>query len=246
MTGKLIKPFSCDKSDEKDRYLPLSIALNTILSEFGDVAFGTLLVPNATEGKEQVIYSPNDPTVIESKHLHTIGYHKPDIVGMFVSSLCKIYKKFEESEYKDFAKLISDNSLIDEAEQKPDWKDAIQTWELKVDKPKLVYEEHTWTLDEVSHSSDQSSAKANLKRTKADNNDNKGNPALKKSCVIWPAAGQSARPSIRPRNTTTRTPLPKITHDVHCGFYGIDRLTASWTIMHCTVLLLKGECTLCH
>lgn len=215
------------------------------MSDFGDTAFGPLPIPNATEGKEQILYSPNDPNVIKSKYLHTDGYHKPDIIGMPLSLYCKIYTEYEKSDCIEMEELISNNALSKtKASRKPVWKDPRQTWELKVDEPKLVYEEYTWTVDEILHPVDQPPAKANLKRTFADVDVKHGSPVptSKRSCASRSAATHSARPSIRPENAPPLEPIPTLHPDDQCAFYAVDRLTASWTIMHSTVILLTGGC----
>lgn len=241
-SGKLIKPFSCGQPIEKDRYMPLSIAINAIMREFADTAFGPLPIPNAMEGEEQILYSPNDPNVIESKHLHAVGHHKPDIIGMPLSSYCDIYTEYEKANSEDMEELIAKNALRNtKASRKPIWKDPRQTWELKVEEPKLVYEEYTWTVDEILHPVEQPPAKANLKRTLADVDVKHGNPAPKKSCASRSAATHSARPSIRPENAPPPDPIPTLQPDDQCGIYAVDRLTASWTIMYTTVILLTGE-----
>ena len=59
---------SSEKKLEKERYHPISKALNAILSEFRDKAYGDIPVPEVSES-EEVAYMPNDPVTIESSHL---------------------------------------------------------------------------------------------------------------------------------------------------------------------------------
>lgn len=231
------------REDRRDGSVPSSFkCLNTILTEFEHKAFGSLPIPSSTDDKDKIIFTPNDPIVIESKHLHATGYTKPDIVGMHLSSLRDIYQEHQKCNFKDMARLISESTLRKaKPSRKPVWRDPKQVWELKVKQKKPKFTEGWWSAVEIMHSADQSSSKATLKRANSDADVNNGNPAPKKSCASRPAASQSARPSIRPRNAAPLKRLPKLTYDDQCAFYAIDRLTASWTIMNCTVILLEGS-----
>ena len=132
---------------EKDRYLPISSSLNAILSEFRDKAYKDIPAPKLREN-EELLYIPNDPTTIESKHLKdadiTPAERKPDVIGVFVPFLRNMFDEdgIEDYDFDAMATGIVREEFATKGRKescKPTWGDVQQTWELKNTNKKMEF-----------------------------------------------------------------------------------------------------------
>ena len=158
---------SCSSQNEKGRYVPLSKMLNTILMEFRDKEYSIIPRPNSHDNKEEIVFLPNDPTVIKSHYLirdtrnpdvqKSFPKRKPDIIGVFLSHLCE---KYREHKYADFSTVVEEigEGGIPKKETgegaaatnlHTTWKDIHLTWELKRKLNLKRPAKKEWTVDGV-------------------------------------------------------------------------------------------------
>ena len=249
---------------EKDRYLPISSSLNAILSEFRDKAYKDIPAPKLREN-EELLYIPNDPTTIESKHLKdadiTPAERKPDVIGVFVPFLRNMFDQdgIEDYNHDAMVTAIGQGKLVAKGGKgscKPTWGDVQQTWELKNTNKKMEFpgEDAVWNTEDIlnrSHdqpvkepSKPKTKTKQPVKRGREGDDDTQKRPN-KKSC-----GGSSQTPSIFTEGEGSASSFSlsgppesdrSLNHDVQCAFYAIERLRAAWFITHSTVTLLTGN-----
>ena len=252
---------SSEKKLEKDRYHPISKALNAILREFRGKAYGDIPVPELREN-EEVVYMPNDPATIESSHLKgeriARADRKPDVIGVFVPFFREMFEgnNVADFDFKDVVTEIGKTHFSKTKRNfscKPTWKDVQQTWELKNagKEMKFPVENATWNTGDILNRPHyqmeevQAKPEENPAKRGRDEEDDTQKPPKKKSCGGSSCVsslfneGEGSASGLNmfgpPGNDTTLTP------DVQCAFYAIERLRAAWFITHSTVMLLTGD-----
>ena len=252
---------SSEKKLEKDRYHPISKALNAILREFRGKAYGDIPVPELREN-EEVVYMPNDPATIESSHLKgeriARADRKPDVIGVFVPFFREMFKgnNVADFDFKDVVTEIGKTHFSKTKRNfscKPTWKDVQQTWELKNagKEMKFPVENATWNTEDILNRSldqpEEEEPKPQEKPTKRgrEGDDDTQKPPKKRSCggssytssIFNEGEGSTSKFNLSgpPGNDTS------LSHDVQCAFYAIERLRAAWFITHSTVMLLTGD-----
>ena len=155
---------SCSSQNEKGRYVPLSKMLNTILMEFRDKEYSIIPRPSSHDNKEEIVFLPNDPTVIKSHYLirdtrnpdvqKSFPKRKPDIIGVFLSHLCE---KYIGQKGTNMTEQIGRGSIPKKETGKgavatnlrTTWKDIHLTWELKRKSNLKRPAKKEWTVDGV-------------------------------------------------------------------------------------------------
>lgn len=207
--------------------------------EFRDKEYNSLPNPSEQEEKEQVIFMPNDPVVIKSSHLWEESYRKPDVVGVQLSFLCDIHEDLKGLNYEQMLMKIADELLKrKQASRRPTWYDINLTAELKFKQP-LVFHDREWSFNEIMQSATtNSTVNGSAKRTYDQYNPVKSDTTSKRSRVTT----QNVHVSIVPEfegDKIEESP-PSISAALQCAYYGLERLSAKWTIMHSFVILLTG------
>lgn len=205
--------------------------------EFRSKEYGSLPNLSEQEEKEQVIFMPNDPVVIKSSHLWEDSYLKPDVVGVQLSFLCEIHESLKGLNHEQMSQKIAEELLKrKEASRVPTWYDINLTAELKFKQP-LVFNDRVWSFDEIMQSATQKSTVNGTKRTYEEYNTSENvTTATKRSRVTT----QNVYVSIVPEGRAKEEVPTSISAALQCAYYGLERLSAEWTIMHSFVILLTG------
>jgi len=107
----------CAATDANARQLPLANALNAILKEFRSKKCKDLPVNAGRWDKEEVIFMPNSPTVINSEHAPNHLLLKPHVVAVFLAFVGERHVQFWNCGFQKMAAAIADGSFR-EAEMK--------------------------------------------------------------------------------------------------------------------------------
>ena len=205
------------------------------------------------EPHEEIIFLPNDPATITSQHLHRdcdSAKRRPDVIAVFLSHLQERYEELQEKNWTAMAGEINRGKVkkLESGANRPPakWIDIHQTWELKMDKnKKLEFSTRTWRKKDAPKAD-----KLHLKRTREETNGSNDHPPSKK---IGISGTKSSATMTGSRSRISSLILPpedgsstRLSHDVQCAYYAIERLSAAWHITHSTVILLEGKCLLIY
>lgn len=256
---------SCEISLEIERYRPLSNALNIILAKFRGETFGDIPAPSLRANKEEIIFTPNDPQTLKAAHFQGNTYCTPDICAVFLSRLCQTDDTRHDFNFDDMAKAIAKSEW--QGEEKIQWIDAHQPWELKRSKTKLGFIEKDWenmTVDTIIRESEPPLPNLTPGPTSSTSSPpppppQPAHPQRPKKQISnkRPLEGKDgvstkrSRTSEGPRQSMTG-PLPKDNKEGtvekkgvnQYARYALERLSAEWYVTCSSVVLLNGECIL--
>lgn len=215
------------------------------MREFLSKAFGSTPIPSLRKDKDNLIFMPNDPNVIESAHLLEDcpnAQRKPDVVGVFTSYLSKIDQNLETMSYEEIADLVAEGGVKWNPDEHPEWYDFTHVWELKVEDRDMVMPEcdnwsHEKIMQDLSKKPNNSRKRARGKNHRARKKKNTKTP----STSLLPSIHTNILPS-SPGSSSEDEPTTTLPLATQCAYYGIERSSSAWHATHSTVIALKGVC----
>lgn len=209
--------------------------------EFSGKKYGSLPKPDEGADDETVIFMPNDPNVIESSHLWETSKRKPDVIGVPISFVHEVHEELKGMDYKQLSTKVSKESRKNlKPSRDTEWPDVYVTCELKMKKNKLEFSNCKWSANKLLKLLKQQTTVAGRKRAHGDRGSGDDDFVSKRRRGST-STTQNVHISIVPEGTPSEPSQPSIDPETQCAYYGMERLSSLWTIMHSFVLLLEGE-----
>ena len=209
--------------------------------------------------KLDVIFVVNDPVIIRSCLLENAPKRKPDIILVKLATFKKWYQV--EGDFRMCMELAKDSEL--DADVYRTWSDVIQFWELKAQEAQpnaadilKLYDGDGMTIFQAPQGgywvpfvsvesiaentplaeSSRGAARSTSAATKRKQSEPDPLASTKKARMddSLPVSSQ-----IVPGQS--RHTRPKITPEVQCAYYAIERFRSSWTVSHVSGIYLRGD-----
>ncbi|TFK20505.1 hypothetical protein FA15DRAFT_123242 [Coprinopsis marcescibilis] len=235
---------------EKDRYHPLSVALNAILVQFSgnsvsDAAF---------------LFVVNDPAIITSTVMSDEAprgtMRKPDLIALTLCRLKKIVSVGVDG-YSGFAKILEEGADVwkdarKNAQENIGWPDVHNPFEIKVEDiidctrmdgpyevadilPKDHKQKSELQAGPTGSTGSATTSKASARKTSSQSRSTAGttnsNNLKRKSST--PRGSSNKKQKFPPLSPSTT-----VTTDVQCAYYGLELLRSRWDRTHSVVFLL--------
>ncbi|KAK0204164.1 hypothetical protein DFS33DRAFT_1384418 [Desarmillaria ectypa] len=253
----------CQGKSEMQRYLPISNAINTIMLQYDECLFGGL---PCLGDHDRIIVIPNDPLVIESKQIELdlpTTKRKPDNIIVQLSHLLKLDDTCKDFDYRSWVQSVETESkewkwARKGTDEKTSWLDVHCSLELKayrvigsapLDQPtsekQMLGDTSSTPASDVLQSSDP---KSEIERRLASQASGSfTGAASSRSCEKKRSHAEAEGSQYAQKTTFSQKKRkifhpgpPRITAEIQCAYYAIERLWAAWNVTHSIVLLLEG------
>ncbi|KAK0207155.1 hypothetical protein DFS33DRAFT_647844 [Desarmillaria ectypa] len=254
----------CQGKSEMQRYLPISNAINTIMLEYDEHLFGRL---PCLSDHNRIIVIPNDPLVIESKQIEVdlpTMKRKPDNIIVQLSHLLKLDDTCKDFDYRSWVQSVETESkerkwARKDIDEQTSWLDVHCSPELKahrviestpLDQPMLEKQVLGGTSSTPASDVLQSSEpKSEIGRRSASQASGFSTGAASSRSREKKRSHAEVEGSQYAHKTTSSQKKrkilhfypPRITAEIRCAYYAIERLQAAWNVTHSIVLLLEDN-----
>ncbi|KAK0199569.1 hypothetical protein DFS33DRAFT_174816 [Desarmillaria ectypa] len=253
----------CQGKSEMQRYLPISNAINIIMLEYDGRLFGR--VPCLSD-HDQIIVIPNDPLVIESMQIGLdlpTTKRKPDNIIVQLSHLLKLDDTCNDFDYRSWVQSVETESkewkwARKGTDEKTSWLDVHCSLELKArrvigsapldqptsEKQVLGGTSSNPAFDVLQSSDPESEIERRLASEALGPSTGAASSRSEKKRSHAEAQGSQyahKTTSSQKMRKISHPDLPRITADVQCAYYAIERLRAAWNVTHSIVLLLEDN-----
>ncbi|TFK21003.1 hypothetical protein FA15DRAFT_707593 [Coprinopsis marcescibilis] len=236
---------------EKDRYHPLSVALNAILVHCS----GNNVSHDAS------LFAVNDPAIVTSmatsSEVPKCTERRPDLIALTLCRFHEIATQCQPHDCSHFAEMLEKQTNLWEGARKNayckiGWADVHNPFKIKaediidctrMDRPyevadilpkvhKQKFEPQAGPTASMSSAADDK-ANAGEAPSKSESTGYTNNPSKRKDTTLHRSSSKRQKLSPLPSSTT-------VTADVQCAYYGLELLRSRWDRTHSTVFLLVG------
>ncbi|KAK0449041.1 uncharacterized protein EV420DRAFT_788562 [Desarmillaria tabescens] len=252
----------CQAKSRKQRSLPISTAINTIMVEYDGRPFGRL---PCLDDHHRIIVIPNDPLVIESLQLRKdspAAKRKPDNIIVQLSHLLKLDDTCKDSDYRSWVQSVETESekckwAQKGTDKKTSWLDVHCSIELDthrviesapldqpMSKDQVLGGTSSTPASDVLQSSDR---KGEVERQLSSQPSSSSIGAAsscsceKKRNHTEVEESETETTSSHKKRKTSDPDPPRFPAEIQCAYYAIERLRAAWNVTHSIVLLLEDN-----